>query len=144
MKTRRENDGTIIVNLERGEMLRAAVESLAAANGVVCARVAAIGALEAPELGYYRLDRKEYVRRTFPGILELVSLEGNLALREGKPFLHAHVSVSGEDFAAHGGHLFDARVGVVVEMFITPYATPLARVMRGDVGLACWEPGTKP
>lgn len=141
MKIHREKDGTCVVSLMRGDAIRAIVEDLAAKAGIVAARVTAIGAVETPELGYYRLDTKEYVRRTFPGILELVSLNGNITLRDGKPFLHAHVAVSGEDFAVYGGHLFDAKAGVVVEMFITPLETPIPRIMCDEIGLARWEPG---
>lgn len=144
MKTHREQDGTLVVSLVRGDAVRANIESLAASEGIAAARVTAIGAVEAPELGYYRLDEKRYVKRTFPGIMELVSLEGNLTLKDGKPFLHAHVAVSGEDFGVFGGHLFDAKAGVVVEMFVVPLATPLPRVMCDEIGLARWEPGERP
>lgn len=141
MKVHREKDGTLVVALERGEPLRERIEALAAKEGIAAARVHGIGAVEGAELGCYVLSERKYLRRTFPGILELVSLEGNLALKDGKPFLHAHATLAGEDFAAFGGHLFDARVGVLVEIFVLPLATPLPRVMCDEVGLAAWEPG---
>ena len=143
MKFHRESDGTLVVALMRGDRLREHIEGLAARHGVQAARVHAIGAVEDAELGCYVLADKKYLRKVFPGILELVSLQGNVTLKDGKPFLHAHVVVSGEDFAAFGGHLFDARVGVVVELFIRPLATPLPRIMCDEVGLAAWEPGGK-
>lgn len=140
MKFRRETGGTLVVSLEKGDPLRSSIESLAAAENVPSARVTAIGAVEDAELGFYDLGRKEYLRRSFPGILELVSLEGSITVKDGKPFLHAHVAIAGSDFIAHGGHLFDARSGVVIELFILPLERPLVRVMCDEIGLARWEP----
>jgi predicted DNA-binding protein with PD1-like motif len=140
MKSRSEIGGRLIVSLERGDDLRQVVESLAAKAGVVAAELSAIGAVEDPELGFYDLTRKEYVRKPFPGIWELVSLQGNITLRDGKPFLHAHVAIGGADFRVFGGHLFEAKVGVVVEMFIVPIGRPLQRIPCDEIGLARWEP----
>jgi predicted DNA-binding protein with PD1-like motif len=140
MKSRSETSGRLIVSLERGDDLRSVVESLAAKAGVVAAELSAIGAVENPELGFYDLERKEYVRKPFPGIWELVSLQGNITLRDGKPFLHAHAAIGGADFRVFGGHLFDAKIGVVVEMFVTPIGRPLLRIPCEEIGLARWEP----
>lgn len=136
----RKQEGVIIVSLEKGDSLRSMVEDLAAKLGIGGAEVSAVGAVEDADLGCYVLADKKYVRRGFAGILELVSLQGNLTIKDGKPFLHAHVAMSGEDFAVHGGHLFDAKVGVVVEMFIRPLAGPLQRIFCDEIGLARWEP----
>lgn len=141
MKWTQEEDGRVVVSLERGEAIRENVESLATELGLVAAKVSAIGALETPELGCYELDDREYLRREFDGIWELLSLEGNISLLDGEPFLHAHVSISGHDFSVKGGHLFDSRVGVVVEMFIEPLDTPLPRIPCEAIGLPRWEPG---
>lgn len=139
MKVRKDPNGTFIVGLERGDKVRASVELLAQQEGLACARISAIGAVEGAELGYYDLERKEYLRKTFTGIWELVSLQGNITLKDGSPFLHAHVSIAGRDYELRGGHLFDARVAVVVEMFIETFSEPLHRRNNEDVGLMCWH-----
>lgn len=139
MKTRIEAT-RIIVSLERGDAVRGCVESVAKERGILGASVAAIGALENPELGFYHLNEKRYDLRTFPGIWELVSLTGNITEKDGEPFLHAHAAIGGPDFAVHGGHLFDATSGVVVELVIEPFDQPLKRAACEDVGLHRWEP----
>ncbi len=141
MKVHREKDGTFVVSLMRGETIRASIETLAVKEGIVGAQVSGIGAVEDPELGYYMLDKKEYAHHIFPGIFELLSFDGNVTLRDDRPFLHTHPIISGPDLKAFGGHFFDARVGVVVELFLTPLATPLRRIMCDEIGLARWEPG---
>lgn len=139
----REKDKRIVVGLERGERIRASIESFATREKIVGAELKAIGALKDPELAYYDLSTKQYLKRLFPGIWELV-LAGNISLKDGKPFLHAHVTIGGRDFQAFCGHLVDAEVGVVVEMFMHLLATPVHRVYCEDIGLPRWEPNHKP
>ena len=138
MRIRLESGGLYAVGLERGESLRERVEGLCAERGIMSGFVSAIGAVEDPELGCYELAEKRYLKRSFPGIWELVSLQGNVTQKDGKPFLHAHVSLSGSDFAVFGGHLFDAKVGLVVEMSISP-VRPIGRTLDEAIGLACWN-----
>ncbi|MEW6281916.1 MAG: PPC domain-containing DNA-binding protein [Candidatus Eremiobacterota bacterium] len=141
MKYLRESDGRILVSLTRGDVLRSTVETIALQEGIVSGKVSAIGALEDPEIGWWDHEKHLYNRRVFPGVWELLSMDGNLSLLDGKPFLHVHVAISGHDYAVKGGHFFDARVGVVVEMFLEPCSTPLPRAFCPALGLPRWEPG---
>jgi len=142
MRYHKDSSGLIVVSLARGDQLRASIESLAAELGLVGAKFSAIGALEDPELGCYDLPTQSYDRRTFEGIYELLSLDGNISLLDGKPFLHVHAAISGHDYHTHGGHLFDSKVGVVLECFLEPLETPLPRLPCAAIGLARWEPSS--
>ncbi len=141
MKFHRETDGRLVVSLTRGEPVRARLEQLALEQGLVAAQVSAIGALDEPVLGCWDLEQKIYHKKVLPGVWELLSLQGNLSLLDGKPFLHAHVLLSGSDYQALGGHFFEARVGVVLELFVLPYPTSLPRRFCPELGLPRWEPG---
>lgn len=132
-----DKDG-FALGLERGDAVRAIIEEFAAARGIGLAEVSAIGAVADPELGYYDLARKQYVRKVFAGDWELASLQGNITIKDGKPFLHAHVVLGGPDFAAVAGHLFDAKVAVVVEAFMRPHGGRIERSFIEEVGLHCW------
>lgn len=141
MKSHVDPSGLHVLRLDRGESLRAEVERYAASAGIVGAKVDAVGALEEPELGYYSLAKRRYAKKTLGGIWELAPLAGNITLLDGKPFLHAHVTLGGPKFRARVGHLFDAKVGVTVELFLTPLTTPLPRIPCETIGLPHWEPG---
>ena len=140
MKAVKDIDGRWVMSIHRGESIREEIEGLAMREGIVGAKISAIGAIEDPELGGYDLDKREYYRRTFEGLWELLSLEGNLSLLDSKPFMHAHVTISGDDFLTYGGHLFEARCGVVTEVFIEPLSVPLPRIHCEAIGLARLEP----
>jgi predicted DNA-binding protein with PD1-like motif len=140
MKTRRDGNGLWVVLLERGDKVRESVEGFAAQVGLGGARISAIGALENPELAVYDLPQKKYYSRTFEGIFELLTADGNITLKDGRPFMHMHVAIGDHEYRVHGGHLKDAVVGVVVEMFMEPLAEPLSREMDEDIGLPSWAP----
>ena len=63
-------------------------------NGIKNAKLSGIGAVKKTEIGAYDLPNKEYIKREYSEILELLSLEGNVALKDGEPFIHAHVVLS--------------------------------------------------
>ena len=138
MQYRKEDSGRIALALTRGEAVRGSIEGLAAELGIGAAQVSAIGAVEDPVLGWYDLDARVYRRHDFSGLFEVISCQGNLSLLEGKPFLHAHVALTQHGFDVKGGHLFDARVGLVLEAFVQPLERPIQRSMDDAIGLAGW------
>jgi predicted DNA-binding protein with PD1-like motif len=105
------------------------------------ALISGIGSVRKAELGYYRMDRKEYLRREFPEVMELVSLDGNVSWMEGRPFVHAHAILSGEDFRTAAGHLFRAEVAATVEIFLEETELTLTRRPDGTTGLKLLDPG---
>lgn len=142
MKVRKEASGLFKISLERGDEVNSCIERVAEEYDIHGATVRAIGAIENPELGYYRLRERTYIRDEFPGIWELSPLIGNISMKDGKPFLHAHVTIGGPDFIARCGHLFTGKTGVVVEVEMMP-GEPMIRLMCDDIGLHRWEPDEK-
>jgi predicted DNA-binding protein with PD1-like motif len=140
MRVMESGDG-VFVRLERGEEIHPSLTALAADRGWRGAAVTGIGAVDEVEVGFYHLDRREYERRPVPGILELLSLTGNLSLRDGTPFLHAHVVLMDASFALHGGHLFRARIAVTGEFSVRQTDLRMVRVPDEGVGLPLLEGG---
>ncbi|HYC76366.1 MAG TPA: DUF296 domain-containing protein [Planctomycetota bacterium] len=118
--------GAVVV-LDPGDEVHDAVVRAAKSLGVEGAVVTGIGAVDALELGYFRLPEKVYDRRLVHRRVEAISLTGNLALKDGAPFLHLHGVFSGDDFVAFGGHVFRAVASITLEMFLL--STP--RLERG-------------
>lgn len=129
-----------VVSLFKEEDLRSSIQSLAQKERIHGAMISAIGALKDPELGYYDLERQTYSRRKWLGLWELVQLSGNISFFDNQPLLHVHATISGNDFTAHSGHLFDAKVGVMVELFITCSQGPIHRLHNAEVGLPQMRP----
>jgi predicted DNA-binding protein with PD1-like motif len=89
--------------------------------------ISGIGAVEKTTLAYFDVAQKKYLPQEFPISMELVSLSGNYATLNGKPFAHCHVVISGPDLAAHAGHLMKATISVTGEIYITVTANEIVR-----------------
>ena len=92
-------------------------------------------------LGYFDLERKDYLRNPVNEQVEVVSLLGDITLSEGKPMVHAHVVVAGRDGLARGGHLLSASVKPTLEVLLIESPRHLARVFKPEFGLALIDVG---
>jgi predicted DNA-binding protein with PD1-like motif len=99
---------TIIGRVARGESLRAAFGRLVEKHDLRTAWVTAIGAFEKLELTEYNQTERRYEEPHHFEHCELLSMQGNLSLRDGEPFWHLHATVSlregGRD-VTYGGHV---------------------------------------
>ena len=134
-----EEERGLLVLLQRGEKLVAGLTQLAKDRGLRGAGLSALGALCDVELGYYVLHDKRYERITLADDLELLSLTGNVTLKDGAPFVHVHASLGDREFRARGGHLFEATVGASVELRVERWSAAPVRKPDEAIGLALWH-----
>ena len=130
MQERALEDGKILMVLDPGDELHAALGALAERASLNAAAISAIGAVGELELGYFCIPKLEYDRKIYREPLEVISLSGNLARHEGRPLCHLHGVFSGPDMAAFGGHVFRAVCSVTLEVFVTAF--PIALERRRD------------
>lgn len=107
-----------IIRLEKGEEVIATLSNFSEKEKIPGGFLFGLGAVKDPTLGYFDLEKKEYLKKTFNQEYEISSLVGNIYYFEGKPGVHAHVSLSGKDFNVIGGHLFSATITGTGEFFI--------------------------
>jgi predicted DNA-binding protein with PD1-like motif len=130
-----EVDGGWLLRLEVGEKLPAALQDFCREKAIPAATAQGLGALTDVTLGYYDPGTREYARTRLAGSWELVSLFADVAEWDGALFAHTHVVLSGPDFTARGGHLFEGTVSVTAEIRLWTIARPLRRRMDPDFGL---------
>jgi predicted DNA-binding protein with PD1-like motif len=129
------NENVFLLRMEPGEEVVHTLETFAARNSIEAAEVRAIGAVTDFELGYYIIPEKKYIRKKFDVYAELISCLGNLAIREGKNFVHLHVTAGLQDYSVVGGHLFSGIVSATVEAFVAPFPGPVERIYDERTGL---------
>jgi predicted DNA-binding protein with PD1-like motif len=130
----------IIGRLVKGEDLLAALEKLAREHGITLGEVQAIGAVSQARLGYYSQAERQYYLIELDRPLEIISLIGNISLKDEKPMVHAHLTLANQDGRAFGGHLAEGTLVFACEFTIQEYrtATPLVRRMDEPTGLFLW------
>jgi predicted DNA-binding protein with PD1-like motif len=100
----------IIVRLKHDANLIQSITELAENKGVEAGSFTAIGALKRAKLGYYDQKNHEYREMKIDSPHEMASCVGNVSLKDGKPFTHAHVVLADEMGNTKAGHLFEGIV----------------------------------
>tara|TARA_B110000014_G_C20008474_1_gene522814 strand:- start:490 stop:924 length:435 start_codon:yes stop_codon:yes gene_type:complete len=125
------------IYVEKNEKVMDTITRFCMDKDIRNAKLSGIGAVKETEIGAYDTVAKEYIRKDFPDVLELISLEGNVTLKEGSPFVHAHVVLSDHQMSTLGGHLFETTVAAVGEFFLREFDGDAHREVNLDVGLPC-------
>ena len=96
----------------------------------------AIGAFRDATLGYFDWEAKEYLKIPVNEQVEVLSLIGDVALKDGEPKVHAHVVVGRSDGSTRGGHLIEAHVRPTLEVIVTESPVHLHKQVDEESGLA--------
>jgi predicted DNA-binding protein with PD1-like motif len=139
MKTKIIAEGaqrTIAVIFDAGDEVIANLQDFAHAHSIDAAHFTAIGAFESATLGYFSWDKKDYLRIPVQEQVEVLTLAGDIALKDGQPKVHAHVVLGRRDGTTLGGHLLEARVRPTLELMLTESPAYLKRVHDPETGLA--------
>ncbi|MFW5875583.1 MAG: PPC domain-containing DNA-binding protein [Myxococcota bacterium] len=140
-----ERVSRLVGRLERGQAVPGAFERLARDRDVAAGWIRGLGAFEWVELSEYDQKTQKYrPARRFDTPCEILTLEGNLSMKDGQPFAHLHATVSRETEAGVevlGGHLVAAQV-FACEFSIECYDDVCLERTRDDAtGLSLWRAG---
>jgi predicted DNA-binding protein with PD1-like motif len=139
MKSASLNDHTFALRLELGEDVHTVVQDFCADHAIKNASVQGIGSVQNPTIAHYSVVTKEFTDAKLDGIYEATSLLGNIALVDDKPFAHLHVTLTGPDMAAKGGHLVRGECSATLELILTAYATDHTKSHHDAIGLKVWD-----
>lgn len=132
-----ENPRTFVVILDTGDEILSSLESVAQTQHLAASSFKAIGALSEVELGWFNWETKRYQTAVkLKEQVELLSLIGDIALKDGKPQIHAHLVIGRKDGTAHGGHLQSAIVRPTCEIVITESPQRLQKEIDPESGIA--------
>ncbi len=124
-----------LLRLETDEEIIEALGRFAQDRRIDTGTVLGIGSLYDAVLGYYDRTSKEYLRRSVEGDCEIVSLIGNITLKDGLPFPHVHVTLGTRAFEAIAGHLFQGKVAATCELVVRPLPGVIQRRKDARSGL---------
>ena len=126
--------------LPKGEDLLQALEKLCQEHQISLGELRALGAVTRARVGYYNQEERKYYFLDFDQHLEILALVGNISIRDGKPMVHAHVTLADEAGRAIGGHLAEGTPVFACEYVIHEYLADqtLARQNDPATGLMLW------
>lgn len=115
----KKSGSTYIVRLDKGEEVMRELTLFCKTNNIKFAEVSGIGGAREIRVKYYDINSKQYVSKKFDEQnYEITSLCGNIAIVDGEPFLHLHISFADQEYKSFGGHLESAVIGITCEIIL--------------------------
>ncbi len=130
----------VVRRLVPGADLLEELNKLVKVEGIELGALSGIGALRKAAVGIFDLEKREYKVNEFDEEMEICALTGNVSLKEGEPFVHAHLALSDREGRGFGGHLMPGCEIFVAEVILWEFeGARLERCPQADCGgLALW------
>jgi predicted DNA-binding protein with PD1-like motif len=128
-----------MARLVHGKDIIGQIENLSRDEKVDAGTFCAIGALMEAELAYYDQSSHEYRETSIGEPVELVSCSGNVSIREGQPFVHAHAVLADSKGYTRGGHLIRGNVFAAELCLRELLGAPMKRSHDAITGLYLWD-----
>ena len=131
---------TFIGKLKHGGDMLEELTAVCEGNDISLGRIEALGVVKKARLCYYNQRARKYDFFEIEENLEITALVGNISMRDGKPIVHAHITLSDAQGRTYGGHLARGTVVFACEFTIDVYKGPqLNRAHDEETGLPLWE-----
>lgn len=109
----------VFVRLEPGEQIIECLKTVARELDVrVAAIISGVGMISHVEFGFFCVQKDNYDRRTFDGICDLSSIQGNITWLGDQPVPHVHMTVNRPDYDTLSGHVIEATCHITMEIFL--------------------------
>jgi hypothetical protein len=129
----------LVVRAKHDSDLVEFLTELAKKNRIMVATFTAIGALKYAKLGFYDQKTHEYVETLLSAPQEIASCVGNISMKEGEPFVHAHAVLADRNGNTKAGHLLEGKVFAAEAHLIELVGTKLVRKNDAATGLSLWD-----
>lgn len=125
-----------MVRLEKGELFTETLSGIILKEQIKGAWLSGIGGAKWAELHFYDLSAKQYNWKRLDHLLEVDSLQGNVAWDGDQPVLHVHGTFSDGEMNAYAGHIKEFEVSATCEVLLHSwYGERLTRTHSEDIGL---------
>lgn len=129
--------------LEHGADLLNELYQLCESQSIQMGTLQVIGAIQRACVGFYDQGKKLYQQITLPNPAEIVCCTGNISSKDGKIFIHAHLTLSDEQGKAWGGHLMPGTIIFAAEFQIQELRGKILQRSEDPVtGLTLWSRGS--
>ena len=124
------------LRLESGEELGATLKSFCTERQIGFAQMTGLGAVRrAPRSRTGTRSASNTKPTGRDDQMEVVSLIGNVAIRDDEPFSHIHLGLGRSDLTLIGGHFNAAVAHPMLEIWLTPIDATVTRVLDESCGL---------
>ena len=134
-----ETGKVVMAGLPHDSDLLGAITDLARENNIEVGTIIAIGAVKKARIGYYDQSVREYREQDIEEPMEISSCLGNISLKDGEIFVHAHINLADREGRVMGGHLCAGTIVFAAECRITELKGESLKRSYDDItGLSLW------
>lgn len=126
---------TLAIVFDSGDEVLDGLKQVATEFKLTASHFTAIGAFQEVTLGFFDLAGKRYKKTVIREQVEVLSLIGDISLKDADPQIHAHVVVGKDDCTTLGGHLIHGLVRPTLEVILTESPSHLHREFNAEFGL---------
>jgi uncharacterized protein len=123
------------LRIESGEELGSTLKTFFVERDVTFAQMTGLGAVRSATISYWNSTIQQYETHERAEQMEIISLIGNVSMREGEPFAHIHLGLGRSDLSLIGGHFNAAVAHPMLEIWLTPIDATVTRVLDESCGL---------
>lgn len=138
-----KTDTVIYLRIDKSEPILHTIETLCEKEHILAGYFQGIGACSQAILATYIPENHDFTLHTETGMLEMVSLLGNVTEKEDRPHLHAHAVFSRltkeGSLQLAAGHLKEAFVSYTAEIILTHAPYPIRQKFDPKTGISIWH-----
>lgn len=131
------------IRINPNQPLVSTLKEFCKARKITLGTINGLGSLKSATLGFFDPETKKYQEKTFEDFLEMASLTGNITMKGGKPVLHLHTVVAGDNYKALAGHLAEAQVSLTAEIVIEAIKGRIEKEYDETIGLNLMKMSTE-
>ena len=132
-------EGQYALSIDNHQEIVEALGAFCAEKNILAGEVRGIGAISEVVFRFLDPVTKKYVDKAFDEQLEITALIGNISEKDGKPYLHIHLTCSRHDYSCLGGHLLSARINGACELVVDKWDAPVGRQYDDETGLNLYK-----
>lgn len=135
-----ETTDRFILSLDNHVSVMEALTDFCSKQKIKAGTISGLGAINLATFRFLNPATKQYVDKTFEEQMEITNLTGNISVKDGKPYLHVHITASREDYTCVGGHLLDARINGACELIVESFTlNEVGRRADEETGLNLYQ-----
>ncbi|MBS4960206.1 MAG: DNA-binding protein [Clostridiales bacterium] len=125
----------LALKIDRGEEILTCIKEVCETMNIKAGFITGLGAVDKIEICLYDVVEKKFHGSVIEKPMEMSSISGNVSEKGGEVYLHIHANFADASGAVIGGHLKEARVSGVAEIFITKLEGVIDRKFDEGIGL---------
>ncbi len=129
-----------VVSIKNNSEIVEALTDFVETEKIKAGTISGIGAINQATLRFFNPETKQYIDKTFNQQMEITNLTGNISTKDGKEYLHLHITLGNSNYEAIAGHLLSAKLNGAGEFIVEKFSQGnLERTYSEEVGLNFYD-----